>query len=53
MLALSGWFEALQNWIAGLGIRGIALFARIYVLGVLSSPSEGPLSIIAGLMYGA
>ena len=50
MLAPSKWLEALQGWIASLGVCSIALLAGIYVLATLFWAPEWPLTIAAGLI---
>ena len=52
MLAPSKWLEALQGWIASLGVCSIALLAGIYVLATLFWAPEWPLTIAAGLING-
>jgi uncharacterized membrane protein YdjX (TVP38/TMEM64 family) len=49
----SQWLDAFQRWITGLGIWGVALFTLIYVLATISLAPEWPLTIAAGLVYGA
>jgi len=50
VLAPSKWLEALQGWIASLGVCSIALLAGIYVLATLFWAPEWPLTIAAGLI---
>ena len=44
--------ETCERWIAGLGIWGVALFALVYILAIISLAPEWPLTIVAGLLYG-
>jgi uncharacterized membrane protein YdjX (TVP38/TMEM64 family) len=47
------WIEAFDAWIAALGMRGVLLFALVYVVAVvLLAPAE-LLSIAAGFLFGA
>jgi uncharacterized membrane protein YdjX (TVP38/TMEM64 family) len=47
------WIEAFDAWIAALGMRGVLLFALVYIVAVvLLAPAE-LLSIAAGFLFGA
>jgi uncharacterized membrane protein YdjX (TVP38/TMEM64 family) len=52
MLPLGAWLEALRGWIVGLGLRGILVFALIYILGAVVLAPEALLTILAGFAYG-
>jgi len=52
-LPVRQWVEAFDAWIAALGMRGVLLFALVYVVAVvLLAPAEF-LSIAAGFLFGA
>src|SRR5262249_55487262 len=52
-LPIRQWIEAFDVWIAALGMRGVLLFALVYVVAVvLLAPAEF-LSIAAGFLFGA
>jgi uncharacterized membrane protein YdjX (TVP38/TMEM64 family) len=53
LFPLHEWLETCDRWIAGLGIWGVALFALVYILATISLAPEWPLTIAAGLLYGA
>ena len=51
-LPVAEWLEALRGWIVGLGLRGVVVFALIYVLGAVVLAPEALLTILAGFAYG-
>jgi uncharacterized membrane protein YdjX (TVP38/TMEM64 family) len=53
LLPLREWLGLFERWITGLGAWGVALFALIYILATISLAPEWPLTIAAGLLYGA
>ena len=53
LLPLREWLDLFDRWITGLGAWGVALFALVYVLATISLAPEWPLTIAAGLLYGA
>ena len=53
LLPLREWLGLFERWITGLGAWGIALFTLVYVLATISLAPEWPLTIAAGLLYGA
>ncbi|HEX6443228.1 MAG TPA: hypothetical protein VF007_13640, partial [Stellaceae bacterium] len=52
LLPVSAWLEALRGWIVGLGLRGVVVFAVIYMLGAVVLAPEALLTILAGFAYG-
>lgn len=52
LLPVAAWLEALRGWIIGLGLRGVAVFALIYILGAVVLAPEALLTILAGFAYG-
>jgi uncharacterized membrane protein YdjX (TVP38/TMEM64 family) len=52
LLPVATWLEALRGWIVGLGFRGIAVFALIYILGAVVLAPEAVLTILAGFAFG-
>lgn len=53
LLPVRDWVFVFERWIAGLGVWGVALFALVYVLATITLAPEWPLTILAGLIYGA
>jgi uncharacterized membrane protein YdjX (TVP38/TMEM64 family) len=53
LLPVREWLAVFEKWITGLGIWGVALFALIYILATISLAPEWPLTVAAGLLYGA
>jgi uncharacterized membrane protein YdjX (TVP38/TMEM64 family) len=53
LLPLREWLELFERWIIGLGAWGVALFALVYILATISLAPEWPLTVAAGLLYGA
>ena len=52
MLPLSEWAGALQRWILGFGLWGVAIFAGAFIAGTLVLAPDFPLAIAAGMVYG-
>ena len=52
LLPVAAWLEALRVWIIGLGFRGVAVFALIYIIGAVVLAPEALLTILAGFAYG-
>ena len=52
LLPVGDWLRGLRDWIAGLGFRGVAIFAVIYAVGAVVMAPEAVLTIIAGFAYG-
>lgn len=52
-LPLADWVAAFEGWLGGLGWRGVALFALVYVAAAILLLPEWLLTIAAGLVYGA
>jgi hypothetical protein len=42
-----------ERWITGLGIWGVALFALVFIIATISLAPEWPLTVAAGMLYGA
>ena len=53
LLPVRQWLALFEGWVTGLGALGVALFALVYVLATISLAPEWPLTIAAGLIYGA
>jgi uncharacterized membrane protein YdjX (TVP38/TMEM64 family) len=53
MLPLADWVDGLRQWIVGLGPSGAALFIVFFVLATIVLAPDWPLSVLAGLIYGA
>jgi uncharacterized membrane protein YdjX (TVP38/TMEM64 family) len=51
-LPVREWLDALRGWIVGLGLRGVVVFAVIYILGAVVLAPEALLTILAGFAYG-
>ena len=52
LLPVREWLETLRGWIVGLGVRGVAIFALIYIAGAVVLAPEALLTILAGFAYG-
>src|SRR5260370_7649843 len=52
LLPVAAWLEALRTWIVGLGFRGIAIFALIYIIGAVVLAPEALLPVLAGFAFG-
>jgi uncharacterized membrane protein YdjX (TVP38/TMEM64 family) len=52
LLPVAAWLLSLRDWIGGLGLWGVALFALVYVVGAVVLAPAGLLSILAGFAYG-
>jgi uncharacterized membrane protein YdjX (TVP38/TMEM64 family) len=52
LLPVAAWLETLRSWIVGLGFRGIAIFALIYIIGAVVLAPEALLTVLAGFAYG-
>jgi len=52
VLPLSEWAGALQRWILGLGLWGVAVFAGTFIAATLVLAPDFPLAIAAGMVYG-
>lgn len=53
LLPLREWLKLLELWITGLGIWGVVLFTLVYILATISLAPEWPLTMAAGMLYGA
>jgi uncharacterized membrane protein YdjX (TVP38/TMEM64 family) len=53
LLPVDDWLNAFRRWIGGLGPWGVAAFAVVYVAAALLLVPEAPLTIAAGVAYGA
>jgi uncharacterized membrane protein YdjX (TVP38/TMEM64 family) len=52
VLPLGEWAAALERWMLGLGIGGVAIFAAIFIAATLVLAPDWPLAIAAGMVYG-
>lgn len=52
LLPVGEWIQGFQQWIAGQGPAGYALFALVYIGGAILLAPSAPLSIAAGVAFG-
>ena len=52
LLPVGLWLGDLREWIVGLGLRGVAIFVAIYIVGAVVLAPEALLTIVAGFAYG-
>ncbi|HVC55138.1 MAG TPA: TVP38/TMEM64 family protein [Stellaceae bacterium] len=51
-LPVGAWLDTLRQWIVGLGLHGVAIFAATYIVGAVLLAPEALLTVIAGFAYG-
>src|SRR5688572_9082884 len=52
LLPLDEWLPQFGDWLKGLGIAGVAVFALVYAFGTLLLLPGTPLTILAAIAYG-
>jgi uncharacterized membrane protein YdjX (TVP38/TMEM64 family) len=53
LLPIAAWVEGLRHWLVGLGPAGAALFILFYVAATVVLAPDWPISVLAGVVYGA
>jgi uncharacterized membrane protein YdjX (TVP38/TMEM64 family) len=53
VLPVREWLGLFERWITRPGIWGVALFVLVYIIAMISLAPEWPLTIAAGMLYGA
>lgn len=53
VLPMKEWLAVFNGWVAGMGLWGVMIFAAGYIVAVIALVPTTPLTIAAGLAYGA
>lgn len=53
LLPIGEWLKAFNQWIAGLGFWGYVIFGAVYIVATVAMAPGSPLTIAAGLVFGA